>query len=342
MLLVSDFDDCMIQDAMAIILSVDTPGQSWRLSRSHFDLWASQKLPNPIEERDRKTVLELGKLHGRLMLFIEDYLTKSTAVFPPRELLCLPNPFTGQLTFKDRIVTNRFDAADLTDQERKRLLRAFLRHEVHCKLRRPPRPISQERNPLYIYGDREFVAWEREAIQCVQAYLESLYGAMFAHCGDSRLPDIPGPPPSSPYSGLIYPDYLYMNADEYARDLDPGAFRRSIASTLACCGLDLAAAFLRSATTGRQAQNRLKESFLDFFERAESRYPHHLCYTDDPLLGRDLMGKEDRHYQEGPGLYRALYPRAACLGVSGRRPIHPVIHQFSATLSHSQGGEKRV
>ncbi|KAK7418288.1 hypothetical protein QQX98_004073 [Neonectria punicea] len=79
-----DLDDEMMQDGMAIILF-----PSWDAAtspRGHFDLWVSQQLPNPFEKNHRGLLDELEKLHSRLLFFIEDYLTKATAIFPPRDI----------------------------------------------------------------------------------------------------------------------------------------------------------------------------------------------------------------------------------------------------------------
>ncbi|KAM5346300.1 hypothetical protein ACJ41O_009305 [Fusarium nematophilum] len=222
-LLATDLDEDMMQDAMAIILFPwrNTSSNYSSLARTHLGSWAAHKLPNPIKENDGRLIDELGKLHSRLLLFIEDYLTKATAIFPPREYLCLPDlsPTRSELMFKGRPVNTRFDAGDLTEPERKRLLRAFLRYECFCKMHYTgiKHGDSWDEKPLYRYGPKEFHESECEAIQCVFTYVESLYGAMFAQCSDSWLPDIPASSLCSDATGLLrtgllHPDNLYVNA----------------------------------------------------------------------------------------------------------------------------------
>ncbi|RSL38834.1 hypothetical protein CEP51_016876, partial [Fusarium floridanum] len=125
-----DFDEEMIQDAMGIILlpSSDTLGDYSEVLHQHLCTWSAQQLPNPLRTGDDSLIDQLDKLQNKLLLFIEDYLTKATAIFPPREYLCLPalSSSRTQLMFKDQEVSPRFDATELTDEERKRLLRAFL------------------------------------------------------------------------------------------------------------------------------------------------------------------------------------------------------------------------
>lgn len=134
--LVTDLDDDMIQDAMRIILF-----PVWKINVLPLDSsddispsWPAQQLPNPFKIQDYGLIEKIDKLHSRLLLFIEDYLTKATATYPPREYLCLPHLSSNQLVFKDQTVCLRFDAVVLTTQERRRILKAFLRYELICKL----------------------------------------------------------------------------------------------------------------------------------------------------------------------------------------------------------------
>ncbi|UPK94945.1 hypothetical protein LCI18_005880 [Fusarium solani-melongenae] len=133
-LITLDFDDEMIQDAMGIILlpSSDALGDYSTILHQHHCTWSAQHLPNPLTAGDDSLVDQLHELQTRLLLFIEDYLTKATARFPPREYLCLPDlsPNHTRLMFKDQEFSARFDATELTDDERKRLLRAFLRAAI--------------------------------------------------------------------------------------------------------------------------------------------------------------------------------------------------------------------
>ncbi|KAH6880795.1 hypothetical protein B0T10DRAFT_581442, partial [Thelonectria olida] len=299
-LLAANLDESMRQDAMAIILYPSLDIAEIDLYKTivskHVGLWAAQQLPDPFKEQDHKLITELDKLYSRLLFFIEDYITKATAIFPPREYLCLPNlPSTRQLIFKGLIIGNRFDATRLADLEWKRLLTAFLRYELICKIRHPHKR-------QYRLERRDFQPTEREAIRCVHQYLESLYGAMFAQCGESWLPKSPST------RQLLYPDNFYFCADAYASDMGLRSGWRTMAGALACYGFDLATTLLRSATAGRCGRDRLARWFRFCFER---EYPDWECYMsyNGLFLDQGANEVEDDNYQLGPGLYRVLYPR---------------------------------
>ncbi|KAI8658953.1 hypothetical protein NCS55_01174100 [Fusarium keratoplasticum] len=87
MLVALDFDDDTIQDAMGIILlpSPDNRGHYSKILRRHYARWLENRLPNPLETRDGSLIDEVHRLQARQLLFIEDYLTKATAIFPPRD-----------------------------------------------------------------------------------------------------------------------------------------------------------------------------------------------------------------------------------------------------------------
>ncbi|KAI8714870.1 hypothetical protein NCS52_01207900 [Fusarium sp. LHS14.1] len=233
-----DFDDQMIQDAMGIIL-LPPPDRRSRYSkvlRRHYICWAENQFPNPFKTRDGDLTDKLYKLQARLLLFIEGYLTKATAIFPPREYLCLPDlsPNGTHLMFKGETVSPRFNAAQLTDAERKRLLAAFLRYELMCVIR--------------------------------HQYVRSLYAAMFAQCSNSWLPDIPVGSPYSYSTGLLYPDTLYVNACVYASDmgLPPNEALHQI--SIEAAGFGLVAVLLRSSMAGQDGRDHLWSWFKRFFE----------------------------------------------------------------------------
>ncbi|KAL6416091.1 hypothetical protein AUP68_00303 [Ilyonectria robusta] len=250
-----DLDDEMIQDAARIIQfpSWETTIVSSKIPSSCRLSWTAEQLPNPFKTGDHGLITKIDKLHSQLLLFIEDYLTKATAIFPPRQYLCLPDLSStqGHLMFKNETVCPRFDAAHLTTQERRRLLRAFLRHELICKTSSP----KLDSGPLLRYGGKKFHHSELEAIGCVHEYLKSLYGAIVAQCGDFWLPDIPEGTLSARGTGLLYPDNLYVDAEVYASDM-----RSRVSSWCACSGFDLVTSLIRTATSGGHGRDRLKLS----------------------------------------------------------------------------------
>ncbi|KAK2007154.1 hypothetical protein LZ32DRAFT_641459 [Colletotrichum eremochloae] len=289
-LLSSDFDDSMVQDAMAIILF---PPQTTRhfqtLARAHCRSWASQQFANPLRQplpsqEQQDYINKISKLHRGLIFFIEDYLTKATAVFPPREYLCLPSG--AQLVFKGQSISPRFNAANLKNPERKRLLQAFLRYQLYCLLSRVE---NYEFEVFTKIASRvqELQPWDKEAILCVHTYLISLYGAMAVQCSnDAWLPEVVPRATSPPPPGLLYPDSLYFDPDAYPSILK--RFRDK--AHLASLGFDLVASFLRSATAGQLGRDRLKKWLSDF----------------------DVKEKD---HQSGPGMCRVLLPQLCPLDI---------------------------
>lgn len=95
--LATDLDYDMIQDAMRIILfpvwQINVP--PLESSENMSPSWLAQQLSNQFKKRGR--IENIDKLHSRLLLFIEDYLTKATAEYPPREYRCLPRLSSNHL-----------------------------------------------------------------------------------------------------------------------------------------------------------------------------------------------------------------------------------------------------
>ncbi|KAI1109469.1 hypothetical protein F5Y14DRAFT_455977 [Nemania sp. NC0429] len=95
----AEFDDDMFNGAMAIIRF---PGQGddclspHDIIDHHEKLWSEgqfastwKKERTPIN--NKATMIELSRLYRRLIVFVEDYLTKATAACPAREYSCLPH-----------------------------------------------------------------------------------------------------------------------------------------------------------------------------------------------------------------------------------------------------------
>ncbi|KAM0473985.1 hypothetical protein ACHAP7_008001 [Fusarium lateritium] len=222
-IMAAEFDELMVQDAMAIILLPSPQGAGCRRLRKresrpiwkHMLAWSKSQLPDPIKDRNDDLLSQLNKLHNLIVLLVEDYITKATASFPPREYLCLPQiqspSAEGHLMFKGVKVTPRFNSANLTSLERKRFLKAFLVYELLCKISNAPHASRLIRHY------REVSDTDYEAVGCVHNYVRSLYGAMFAQCNDAWLPS-----PSTGASletGLLFPDTFYFDANMYSTHL---------------------------------------------------------------------------------------------------------------------------
>ncbi|KFA76489.1 hypothetical protein S40288_01558 [Stachybotrys chartarum IBT 40288] len=323
----SDLDGDMVQDAMCILLfprgDPNAPGLSCPahdvLVERHLVAWAAQRLPNPLQTpNNSKLLYQLERLHSRLILFIEDYLTKATAVFPPRAYLCLPDrSVQSHLAFKGRRIATRCDATLLTSEERIRFLRAFLLFELMCKDSRVRwhQYFSEwlDERPSYKCRNRMHKPSEREAIRCVHSYVKSLYAALFAHAvDDAWLPDIP--PRCSTYAtGLLYPDSFHVSSDFYAHDMDQGRDFSWALGKLARLGLDPVATFTQAATLGRQGRERLRDCLWGFSKKRQvfvaSTGPfrgHSSLY-----LGERSEDEKTQFDEQGPGLYTMLHPRTA-------------------------------
>ncbi|UPK92465.1 hypothetical protein LCI18_003400 [Fusarium solani-melongenae] len=294
-----------------------------KVLRRHYVCWAENQFPNPFKTRDGDLIDKVHTLHARLLLFIEDYLTKATAIFPPREHLCLPDlsPNGTHLMFKGEAVSPRFDATQLTDAERQRLLAAFLRYEMMCVIRHQgasfmarwnfPHSITgfvAEWDPgeLFKHKGQRLGPLRRETILCVHQYIRSLYAAMFAQCSDSWLPDIPVSSPYSYNTGLLYPDTLYVNACAYASDmgLPPNEALHPI--SIEAAGFDLVSVLIRSAMAGQDGRDHLRSWFKRFFENTRMNSRSSVSSLHYGYGDLETGEVRDTHREEDPGMYQTL------------------------------------
>ncbi|KAI1346429.1 hypothetical protein F5Y01DRAFT_308269 [Xylaria sp. FL0043] len=81
-------------------------------------------------------------------------------------------------------------------------------------------------------------------------------------------------------------------------------FSERSCSELSCFGFDLAIALLQAATAGKQARNHVQMWYHDLSER---KWDEFMDYNNC-MLGFDPLCEEDKHYTEGPGMYKMLYP----------------------------------
>ncbi|KAI1024293.1 hypothetical protein LB504_005152 [Fusarium proliferatum] len=289
-LLERDFDDGMIQDAMAIILfpSLREARKSRKrmlLVEEHLNSWEGQELPNPFVTRDALLMKQLDKLHSLLMMFVEDYITKATAAFPPREYICLPQPthIQSYLMFKGEKVTKRFDSCHLQEGERRRFMRAFLRVELSSLVYKALSFTSGNR-ALFGKVARKLTRRRMEEFQCVWTYASSLYGALFAHCGDAWLPEADAPPET----GLLFPDTLFVDPVKYGRDVGIRSREMQVAvRNMACYGFPLIVRMIRFAT----ARPKDTEPLDNFVKRLCSfEMDHSLRMEDHFILARFSRG----------------------------------------------------
>ncbi|GKU11742.1 unnamed protein product [Fusarium langsethiae] len=217
-----DYDQDMMLDAMAIVWipnfcqTDQVPSDITReIALDTLNDWSTGRLPDPIKNKSDYLESLLNELHGRTLLLAEDYITKATASFPPRDYLCLPQirrpSDQGHLMFKGVKVKPVLNFANLKASEKKWILKAFLRHELTCRVRR-------------LFDDSQHLPkrWickaERDGILCVTEYYQTLYGAIFAHCSNSLFPGSPTGPLRE--SELNFPDTFYFDGNTYAHKLN--------------------------------------------------------------------------------------------------------------------------
>ncbi|KAI0506308.1 hypothetical protein F5B22DRAFT_660392 [Xylaria bambusicola] len=252
----AEFDDDMLNDAIAIIrFPRHRDGGLFWPAMDHEELWLEgwfvstwKKDRSPIEG-------EISRLYHRLVVFVRDYLTKATAACPAREYWCLPHQ-GGQLTFKDRAyeVISKF------------CYFAGVKLWLWCHR---------------YYSVQELLTgrlrqWEKEAIVCVEEYLQSLYRAVLIQCGNSQLPEtsaarhISHAPDAREWEGyeLIALEYIeseYYGRHKLNRTLTLNLYE--LCQWLACFGLDLATIVVQGATGGQHARAIVGEWLKDLAKR---------------------------------------------------------------------------
>jgi hypothetical protein len=227
----------LLKDALGIIYVTDvTTAKAYH----HGNLWQTRELPDPIGLADLQT---LFRLFSRVIRMLEDYATKATSIYPPRDYLDLPDlVFNKGAGFKgQQLSIKKVRFSFLSPAERYQFLRAFLRHELFCRVYHPKYWHSTELNDpedLWArYGNSESPSLND--LSSVHEYHESVYGALFAHCQDSWLPDVPDQSatqameeharandggyrvkPTSRDYGLLFPDNMFFSAKRYLEDLN--------------------------------------------------------------------------------------------------------------------------
>ncbi|KAM0185774.1 hypothetical protein ACHAPI_012013 [Fusarium lateritium] len=236
-LLEGDTSGHLLRDALGIIYISDaTTAKVFH----HEKLWHTREVSDPIGLADLQM---LFSLFSRVIVMIEDYATKATSIYPPRDYLGLPDlVFNTGADFKGKqLNTNNLGFSSLSLDERIRFLRAFLRHELFCRTYRPSYwldiELDDQEDLCARYGGSESPSLND--LGSVDAYYESVYGALFAQCQDSWLPNIPDQSvgqamvehakfkdrgdrvkPTSQDHGLLFPDNMFFDAKSYLEDLN--------------------------------------------------------------------------------------------------------------------------
>lgn len=143
----------LLQDYMALVLfpinektPLMTKETRVKAIESHLYEWSKEALLDPVKVRSTQLILDLLSLHSRLQLYIEDFLGKATSR-PDSMSRCyrsLPNwahtDFSQSLSNQYLAAAGldcSYDIAQLPADERRRIFRSFLRHELICKIYSP-------------------------------------------------------------------------------------------------------------------------------------------------------------------------------------------------------------
>ncbi|CAG7561787.1 unnamed protein product [Fusarium equiseti] len=206
------------------------------------------------------------RLVSRIVTFIEDFLSKATSKYPPRAYLGLPDLKWGTRSrFRGRRLDTRLlSFTSLTRSERYRLLRAFIRYELVCLIYRFVNPRSDARLDQHVKTFNDFNkgsnAPDLMTFYSAHDYYKSLYGAMFAHCGDAWLPHT-----TKGDNKIVFPDDLFVDAYEYFKDLNLGTQEQpGDLDELAGRGLDLLCSTLGSLSKERSWKHYFKGWLRDF------------------------------------------------------------------------------
>ncbi|KAG8666721.1 hypothetical protein FPOAC2_11842 [Fusarium poae] len=246
-LLADDVEGLIRKDALAIMEFNTAEGHSYSQYRGRdFEI---QHFQWP-EWADSPTLGDLRQLHrllSRVIIFVEDYISKATSDYPPRAYLGLPDLLTGKPSFMGSLLDTRMVAfTNLTRPERYRLLRHFVKYEFLCNLYKTRKNRDNFRHQFH-----GFIAFgtphapDPKLLLSVHEYYASLYGAVSAHCTDAWLPSVPSSLTlegvmnlsASDCRPLVYPDNLFFDHNEYMSDL--GYRDLGLAEELAGLGLDL-------------------------------------------------------------------------------------------------------
>lgn len=247
----------LLRDALGIIYISDKASAK---KYQETNMWVTMELPDTLEQDQLET---LWRLFSRMITFIEDYVSKATSVYLPRAYLGIPDILNGSGSYfkGQRLDTEVVKFMSLTSTERHRFLSAFAKYELFCKIYYPRKGFPEEWSTM----EEQLLAMSKDSdltmMNSVHEYYQSVYGALFAHCQESWLPDIPEPPktekssdtniPKSSRYALLFPDNTYFSAEAYEEDME--IYGRYLAHELPRFGLDCLSQillFMNEATGG--------------------------------------------------------------------------------------------
>ncbi|KAI8716251.1 hypothetical protein NCS52_00918200 [Fusarium sp. LHS14.1] len=340
-LLIDDTNGDIVQDALAVLNFPCPETSSIPSIRRHIENWAAQGFNNPFQQSDQAMIQSLHRLFSRMTLFIEDYLAKATDPFPPRAYMAVPGVISPGPWFKGkRIDVKPVKFIVLTCSERIRLLRAFsFRYELLCKIYHPRVWPWIEHSSC---ADRVELMHERfqlmdyKRLHCVHEYFRGVYGAIFAHCQDSWLPDrltfwysSGNQSHSAANYGLLYPYAVYFSAADYLSDTNIQSW--NLSRILPCLGLDLLVHILASLQE--------QEDYERYLSRWFNAFSNDLGWTHTPWVFNRHFSK---HHEESATFDLNVYR----WGLSRNSPYRrftprPILEHYSEYDSWSREKQER-
>ncbi|KPM43392.1 hypothetical protein AK830_g3224 [Neonectria ditissima] len=323
----------LMQDAVAIVTFPDPTGvsmsQQTLLADAHLKQWARKELPDPMERPHLALLLRVDSLVLRLKLFMADYVAKATSTYLPRAYASLPDwahaSFSRELAFPDDS-RDGFGLDALTELERYRLMRAFLRYELMCKAY-PMRPSTvpawrgtkdwdwsrlsaYESDPAEFPGGGMEEPSDPEMFQCVHEYLRTLYGALMARLVTPQgarieLSQESYPAPSDPTErqrGRLFPDNLQFDPEQHMADWDASSIfgiRHTYMDRMAGCGFDLVLSLLTQDATSCSL------FFEQFYDEVTFRHPERASFGCRRIPLRDDADSASLSSTLGSGLWRS-------------------------------------
>ncbi|KAG5821613.1 hypothetical protein H9Q74_000058 [Fusarium xylarioides] len=345
-LIAADLDDELIHHAVAI---VEYPERN-RFAKQHLAAWHNRQLPNPLQGHYPEIFEKVDKLHSLILRLMQDYITKATSRFSPRDYLCLPNihapTVDGHSVFRGQRVTTMVRTDVLTGTERKRFLKAFLLYELNSKAPRPGNAfrIRRMNNGRHDDPSVSVSLADDAALQCIHTYICSLHGAIFAQCGDAWLPEPPND--SSLEPGLLFPDSLYVDPNTYMSDLViPPARRGELAAEFAKFGLGFVVDLLGyDISDPRQKESLLVrlEDFWNSYPRIQKRYLNRITKVSPDLAGDAPMHDQlNLQLTSTMELQKKIFEQHAWVFFDNAR-LYPTASHFPSAAFLENEGDKMV
>jgi hypothetical protein len=147
--------------------------------RQHFEAYQEGKLSFPGTYNEQ-IIDSLYALHKRILRFIEDYTAKSLSKIP--EIQHRRLPIWSNVSHSFRSTTTTGIVLTLSEQEIRRLTRAFFRYELFCKLfeqrHRNDAVFNQPQN-MKVAFTLHWPANEEEELEVVCQYIERQYRTLW-------------------------------------------------------------------------------------------------------------------------------------------------------------------